>query len=136
MTKGALIVSCIFLATLVHGQAGTGSCSEELSKSEGDNHRIRISTGVSEGLIVKKSLPDIADLKGTRLHSTVVVRALVDKHGIVRCTDPVSGDANLIERSLHAAQQWRFKPFLLNGDAMIVETPIEFVFKKNKVNAR
>jgi hypothetical protein len=70
------------------------------------------------------------------LDSTVIVRALVDKNGVVRCTNPVNGDANLFQRSIDAAQQWRFKTFLLNGQPMIFETPIEFVFKKNKVKAR
>ena len=136
-TKAALIAGSLFLAVLVHGQTSASwPCSSDLTKSEGDNKRIRISTGVSEGLIKKKILPDISDLKGTKLDSTVVVRVLVDKNGVVRCADPVNGDANLFQRSILAAQEWRFKPFLLNGQPMIFESPIEFVFKKNKVKAR
>jgi len=133
----ALGAGCLLLAVLVHGQTEPSwPCSSDLTKSEGDNVRIRISTGVSEALIEKKILPDISDLKGTKLDSTVIVRVLVDKNGVVRCTDAVSGDANLFQRSVVAAQQWRFKPYIFNGQLIIFESPIEFVFKKDKVKAR
>jgi hypothetical protein len=136
-SRAALGAGCLLLAVLVHGQTGPSwPCSSDLTKSEGDNTRIRISTGVSEGLIEKRILPDISDLKGTKLDSTVIVRVLVDKNGVVRCTDAVSGDANLLQRSVTAAQQWRFKPYRINGELIIFESRIEFVFKKNKVKAR
>ncbi|HLM81950.1 MAG TPA: energy transducer TonB [Terriglobales bacterium] len=132
----ALGLGWVLMATVLYGQtAPSWPCSSDLTKSEGDNRRIRISTGVSEGLAEKKILPDVADLKGAKVDSTVIIRVLVDKNGVVRCADPVSGDASLFQRSTEAAQQWRFKPFLLNGQPLIFESQIEFVFKKNKVKA-
>ncbi|MFY9645681.1 MAG: energy transducer TonB [Terriglobales bacterium] len=132
----ALVLGWVLMTTAVYGQAAPSwPCSADLTKSEGDNRRIRISTGVSSALAEKKILPDVADLKGTKLDSTVIVRVLVDKNGVVRCADPVSGDAGLFQRSTDAAQQWRFKPFLLNGQPLLFESQIEFVFKKNKVKA-
>ena len=134
----ALLGGCFLLVTIAaYGQGGTlWPCSDELTKSEGDNHRIRVSTGVSEVLIEKKVLPDVYDLKGTKTKSTVILRTLVDKSGAVRCAEPIQGDAALFQRSQDAVKQWHFKPFLLNGQALIIETPIEFVYKKDKVTAR
>jgi len=130
---GSLFLS----ALIVQGQSiSTAACSEELTKSDGDNHRIRISTGVSEGMIQRRVLPDTTDLKGSKGNSTVVVRVLIDKKGAVRCADAEQGDPSLFERSVEAAKQWRFRPFLLNSQPIIAETPIEFVFKKGKVKAR
>jgi hypothetical protein len=134
--KAVVGVVCVFLAVVACGQTSPSwPCSTELTKSEGDNKRIRISTGVSERLIEKKILPDISDLRGLKLDSTVIVRVLVDKNGIVRCLDPLSGDASLFNRSIDAARQWKFKSYRLNGEPLIFESQIEFVFRKNKVEA-
>jgi len=137
-TRVALCVGWLLLATIIaQGQdISSWPCSEELTKSEGDNHRIRVSTGVSERMIDKRVLPDTRDLKGSRVDSTVIVRVLIDKKGVVRCADAVHGDASLVQRSIDAAQRWKFRPYTLNGEPIIVETPIEFVFKKDSVKAR
>jgi len=127
----------LVITTLVHGQnPSSWPCSEDLTKSEGDNHRTRVSIGISEALAQKKVLPDVTDLKGTKMNSTVTLKVLIGKDGSVRCADPLQGDQSLIPRSLDAAKQWQFQPYLLNGQPVIVETPIEFTFKKNKVTAR
>jgi hypothetical protein len=133
-TVGALF---LLITALAHGQnPSSWPCSDDLTKSEGDNHRIRISIGISEALAQKKILPDVSDLKEMKVDSTVTLKVLIGKDGVVRCADPVQGDQNLFPRSVDAAKQWRFQPYLLNGQPIIVETPIEFVFKKNKVTAR
>jgi len=110
------------------------SCSTELSKTDG-TQRIRISIGVSEALIEKRVLPTTSDLD-KKLTSQVIVKTLIDRKGAVRCVEAVQGDATLFQRSTEAALQWRFKPYILNSQAIIVETPIEFDFGKRKVRAR
>jgi len=64
---------------------------------------------------------------------TVIVRVLGDKAGLVRCADALSGDTSLFQRSIAAAPQWRFKPYRINGQLIVFESSIEFLFKKNKV---
>jgi Gram-negative bacterial TonB protein C-terminal len=137
MTMRAMVrIGVLCAAAQVYAQnSASWPCSDDLTKSEGDNHRIRVSTGVSEAFIDKKILPEVSDLK-KRMNSTVIIRTLVGKDGLVRCTDAVEGDPKLLPRSLEAAKQWQFKPYLLNGQPIIVETPIEFIFKKGKVTAR
>jgi periplasmic protein TonB len=110
------------------------SCSTELSKTDGIQ-RIRVSTGVSEALIEKRVLPATSDLD-KKLTSQVIVKTLIDKKGAVRCAEAVQGDTTLFQRSTEAALQWRFKPYILNAQPIIVETPIEFDFSKRKVKAR
>jgi hypothetical protein len=137
MKKTALVSWFLLLAAIASGQARpVWPCSDELMKSEGDNHRVRVSTDVSAGFEEKKILPAVSDLKGVKIDSTVVVRMLIDKTGAVRCADAVEGDASLLQRTQEAALQWHFKPYLLNGQPVIVETSREFIFKKNKVTAR
>ena len=110
-----------------------GSCSAELSKTDGIQ-RIRISIGVSEALIEKRVLPTTSDLDKKRAYWQAR-RDWIDKKGAVRCAEAVQGDATLFQRSTEAALQWRFKPYILNAQAIIVETPIEFDFGKRKVRA-
>lgn len=132
IAKGLLVFA---LGGLAFAQSQSfNSCSVDLTKSDGKD-RIRISTGISENMIQRKTLPVTTDID-KKLVSTVVVKALIDKGGAVRCAEPVQGDPSLFQRSTDAALQWHFRPFTLNGQALIVETPIEFEFHKGKVKAR
>ena len=133
----ALAAGFAILTALAYSQnTGGWPCSDDLTKAEGDNHRIRVNLSVTEAMAQKRILPDVSDLKHTKTNSTVILRVLVGKDGTVRCTDPVQGDANLFARSIEAAKQWQFQPYLLNGQPIVVETTIEFAFKKAKVTAR
>jgi len=137
MKLTTLSAGLVFLATFAYGQNTAGwPCSEDLTKTEGDNHRIRVNVSVTEAMAQKKILPDVSDLKHTKTDSTVILRVLIGKDGAVRCADPAQGDPSLFQRSADAAKQWRFQPYLLSGQPIIVETTIEFTYKKGKVTAR
>ena len=135
MLRKALLVGWSLLVnSLVVAQgAAPWPCADTV---EGGNHRVLVSTNVSAILVEKRVLPDVSDLKGTKTNSTVVVRTLIDKNGDVRCVEGVQGDASLLPRSQAAAMQWHFKPFLLNGQPLVVETTRAFAFKKGRVVAR
>jgi hypothetical protein len=95
--------------------------------------RIRVSSGVTNAIADHKVLPDISDLKGRKLDSSVVVSIVVSKTGYVVHTRAVKGDPDLFTRSEEAAQKWHFTPYILNGQPIEVDTTIEFRYKKNKV---
>jgi hypothetical protein len=130
----SLICGFLLISALACAQnASVWPCSDDLTKVEGDSRRVRVSVGVMQALAQNKTLPDISDLKDKKLSSTVILRIIIGKDGAVRCVDPVQGDADLFPRSVEAARQWRFRPYLLNGQPIMVQTRIEFVFKKGKV---
>jgi TonB family protein len=87
--------------------------------------RIRVSQGVSAGLLVKKVNPKYPPdaLKG-RIQGTVVMRALMSKAGDIEKLDVVSGHDMLVPAAMEAVQQWKYKPYLLNGQAVEVDTEI------------
>jgi protein TonB len=129
--KAGLFVGFLFMFASAYGQSAVSwPCSDDPTKA------VRVSVGVAETLVQKKILPDVSDLKRTKTNSTVIIRILIGKDGAVRCADAMQGDADLFARSLEAAKQWRYKPYLLNGQPIIVDTRIEFVFKKGNVTAR
>ncbi len=108
-------------------------CSDEIAKAESGGHKIRVSAGVSNRIVQKKVLPDISDLIDKKLDSLIILRVILDTRGNVRCARPEQGDADLFPRSIEAAEQWRFRPYQANGETLVVETQIQFRYKKNRV---
>jgi hypothetical protein len=81
-----------------------------------------------------KVMPEISDLKGKHLDSLVIVQVLIGPDGAVRCFQLQEGDSNLAQRSLDAAQKWHYRPFMLNDQAINVETWVRFNYKKDSVD--
>jgi protein TonB len=81
-----------------------------------------------------KVMPDISDLKGKHLDSLVIVQILIGTDGAVRCFQLQEGDSNLAPRSLDVVQKWHYRPFMLNGQAINVETWIRFNYKNDSVD--
>jgi hypothetical protein len=108
-------------------------CQAEIHKSDPNVHFIRVSDGVTNKMAESKVMPDISDLKGKELNSVVVVEILVGTEGDARCSRIQQGDHDLAQRSLDAAQKWHYKPYLLNGEKVIVDTWIRFNYTRDNV---
>jgi hypothetical protein len=66
-----------------------------------------------------------------RLHDfqgTVILDALIDKEGHVAWLRALAGPVSLQQPSLDAVRQWVYKPYLLDGQPVEVETEINLVF--------
>ena len=70
--------------------------------------------------------PEIATL--THVSGTIVLRAIIAKDGTVQELSYVSGPALLIKPAMDAVRQWSYRPTLLNGKPVEVETTIDVVF--------
>ncbi len=64
-----------------------------------------------------------------RQSGVVVLDALIDEKGAVDSLRVASGPAMLQQAALEAVKTWRYKPFLLNGEAIAVKTSINVEFK-------
>lgn len=94
---------------------------------------IRVSRGVAQGNVIEK-VPPTVDPNSISSDQQVLVQILIDKTGAVACARLLnvvgfSADDILRVKSLEAAQQWKFKPYLLNGNPVHVETDLLFAFK-------
>lgn len=58
----------------------------------------------------------------------VTVGVLVGYDGKVKSTTPMSGDAILTECATRAISQWEFKPYLINGTPVQVESRVVMKF--------
>ena len=108
-------------------------CRDEIRKSDPNALFIRVSDGVTNKAADNKALPDISDLKAKDSGSLAVVQIIVGPDGAVRCFRLQEGDADLAQPSLAAAQKWHYTPYILNRQAINVETWIRFSYKKDNV---
>ena len=87
--------------------------------------RVRISSGVAVGLLIKTVPPDYPDLaKQKRVQGQVILPADVDENGNVEHLKRISGDSMLATAAIEAVKQWKYKPYLLNGQPVKVETQV------------
>jgi len=103
------------------------------SPSKTPPQKIRVSSGVVRSLVVKKVLPDATDLKSIK-NAEVKITFEVDPTGSVVSVMRKEGLPELQERCVKALQDWQFKPFVLNGQAIFVESYVYFHFNKGKVS--
>lgn len=86
---------------------------------------------LSEAQLLKKVepvYPHIATVAG--ISGTVKLHAIIGKDGSIEDLNVVAGHPLLAEAALEAVRQWRYKPYVLNGRAIEVETFITVVFRK------
>jgi protein TonB len=92
--------------------------------------RIQVSQGVTQGLLIRQVKPQYPVMaRETRVEGDVLLSAVIDKDGAVSDVRAISGPALLIPPALQAVRQWRYKPYLLNGQPVEVETQIKVQFR-------
>jgi protein TonB len=83
-----------------------------------------------EGLLLRKVIPVYSAIaRATRTEGTVVLQATISKTGTIENLHVVSGSPLLAQSALDAVAQWRYRPYLLNGQPVEVETTVNVVFK-------
>jgi protein TonB len=91
--------------------------------------RVRVSQGVSQGLLVHKVQPEYPPIaRQARIQGVVVLQALIGKDGSIQNLHVVSGHPMLTNAALAAVKEWKYKPYFLNGEPVEVETTINVNF--------
>jgi TonB family protein len=94
---------------------------------------LNISQGVSQGLLLKKVSPSYPpNALRMRIEGTVELLATVSKDGNISRVKVVSGDSQLTKAASDAVKQWKYKPYLLNGEPVEIQTQITVNFKLPK----
>ena len=79
--------------------------------------------------LVRKVAPVYPPLaRQTRVSGTVRLRATIGKDGAVQQLEVLSGHPLLVQSAMDAVKQWRYKPTLLNGAPVEVDTEIDVNF--------
>ena len=91
--------------------------------------RVRVSQKVMQVMIAKKVAPEYpADAKKDHVQGAVQLKVLIDKEGNVRDVQLINGHPALTQSAIDAVQQWKYKPYLLNGEPVEVETQVTVNF--------
>lgn len=109
--------------------SSTGANSSTNAEATNLPKRARVSQGVSQGLLVRQIAPVYpAAARQNRVQGSVVLQAVIGKDGRIQDLRVVSGREELIPAAVGAVQQWRYKPYLLLGEPVEVETQITINF--------
>jgi protein TonB len=87
--------------------------------------RVRVSQGVSSGLLIKKVQPNYPPLaRQARIQGQVLLQAQISKDGSIENLSLISGHPMLAPAAIEAVKQWRYKPYMLNGEPVAVDTQV------------
>src|ERR1700730_14035454 len=91
--------------------------------------RVRVSQGVTQGLLVRKIQPNYPPLaRQARIQGSVLLQAEISKDGTIENLHLISGHPMLAPAAIEAVKQWKYKPYILNGEPVEVETQITVNF--------
>lgn len=63
------------------------------------------------------------------IQGSVKVRHEIGKDGVPQKVEVLSGPSELVNAALNAVKQWRYKPFKLNGEPVVVEMTCDINFE-------
>jgi protein TonB len=90
---------------------------------------VRVPSSAEEALLIRKTIPVYPRI-GLAAHAegTVILAATISKTGTIENLRVVSGPALLQRAALDAVSTWRYRPYLLNGQPVEVETTVDVIF--------
>lgn len=88
-----------------------------------------ISSGIAAGLLIRKTIPQYPPIaRSAHIEGTVVLQATISKAGTIENLRVASGPAMLQQAAIEAVRNWLYRPYLLNGEPVEVETAINVNF--------
>jgi protein TonB len=91
--------------------------------------RVRVSQGVTQGMVLHRVQPTYPPLARTaRVQGSVVLAAVIGKDGTIQNLHVISGHPLLTQSALEAVKQWRYRPYILNGEPVEVDTQVTVNF--------
>lgn len=86
-------------------------------------------SSVMEGNLIHRVKPEYPPLaRQARIQGTVVLQAIISRDGTIENLQAVSGHPLLIPAALAAVRQWRYRPYMLNGSPVEIETQVTVNF--------
>jgi TonB family protein len=137
----------VFAATGVLAQEKTNSESQgqpsisQDSSTQGSGESvaprsIRVGANVEQANLIHQVTPVYPQAaKSAHITGTVLLHAIIGKDGTVQDLRYVSGPPLLMKSAMDAVRQWSYKPTLINGKAVEVDTTITVIFTLGGSNA-
>jgi TonB family protein len=114
------------LALGMHVNAAPASADSNATKTP---RQLSVPAAVMSRNLTNKAVPIYPPAaKKARIQGTVVLGAVIGKDGNIKSLRVLSGPSELQQSALDAVRQWTYKPYLLNGDPIEVETTVNIVY--------
>jgi TonB family protein len=134
--RAAVLAACAALALAtcgsalalgMHANAASGGSDSNANKAP---KQLTVSADEMQQNILTKAVPVYPPAaKKARIQGKVVIDAVIGTDGTVENLRVLSGPKELQQSALDAVRQWTYKPYLLNGDPIEVETTVNIVYK-------
>lgn len=89
---------------------------------------LRVSQMAEGSLAYRVQPPYPSPARAARIQGEVRMRAIISKTGAIENLTVLSGHAMLVTAAVEAVRQWRYRPYMLNGEPVEVETEITVNF--------
>jgi len=100
-----------------------------LAKSPVPVKRVRIASRVAEANLIHDVAPQYPPEAGrARIEGTVVLMAVIGRDGAVKDVRIESGLPILAQAAIDAVRQWRYKPYMIEGEPVEVDSRITINF--------
>jgi TonB family protein len=88
--------------------------------------KVKVSSGVTTGLLVRKVAPHYPDdARRAYIQGTIILKAEISKTGDIADLELLEGPIELAGSAVAAVRQWKYRPYLLMGQPVTVETQIQ-----------
>ena len=132
----------IFMASAAFAQGQTsspqGTPASQSSAPEPSSQRsadaettrsVRVGGNVAQASLMYQVAPVYPPLaKSAHVSGTVLLHCIIGTDGTVQDLEYVSGPPLLMKSAMDAVRQWRYKPTLINSNAVQVDTTVSVVF--------
>lgn len=114
-----LFLACLGLAALAAAQTEPAKQAPSL----------KISSGVAQSFKTHDETPIYPPAaRNAGIQGDVILQATIDTKGNIASLKAVQGDPILVKASIEAVRHWRYKPYVLNGEPVVVQTTIKVQF--------
>jgi periplasmic protein TonB len=129
MKRFLAFAAVFFLAQLALAQTEQAAKPDSQAKPEEPPKHLRVSSGVAEGLKTHNVTPRYpVEARQQGIQGDVLLQAMIDTKGNLVKLKVVQGDPILVAAAVDAVKQWRYRPYILKGEPMEVETTIRVQF--------
>ena len=90
-----------------------------------DPVRVKVAPRVTSGLILKKVQPIYPEqARRARIQGAVVMSAVISKSGQIADLEVLDGAIELVVSAVNAVRQWKYRPYVVNGEPVEVDTSV------------
>ena len=91
--------------------------------------QLSVSAEIMSGNLLNKVVPVYPPAaKKARIQGAVVLQIVIGRNGVIQNARVISGPQELQQSALDAVRQWKYKPYLLNGDPIEVLSTVNIIY--------